>query len=377
MLKNKLFTNLLQKEKTGLLILLGLWAIVQALAFFQFEMRISCDTDLYITNANKLLLGQLPEGREIFYTTYYLLIAGLYSIGLSVKYIFIIHFIFALTALFSLYKLTQKISINNITAFIATLFYVLWFKFQQWNLIIYTDSVFTSLVIISTYVLYISHNKKQYAFAFFLLVATFFTRPTGIGLFVAFAIYFAYQFTQNHQINRTIKIVSYFLLFTCSILALNQVLSPFIDSFMASYRVAEIIYPNIPLLIDAPINFIEPSHQQPLIKLLLLLIQNPVYMFKITLVKGFLFLTHTKPYYSLGHNTFIALFLYPIYFFAIKGYNSTPNSAIKYLLFTFIITQLTIVSLTSENWDGRFLLPVLPFIFVLGAIGVSKQLGIK
>ncbi len=32
------------------------------------------------------------------------------------------------------------------------------------------------------------------------------------------------------------------------------------------------------------------------------------------------------------------------------------------------------VSMTSENWDGRFLLVILPFVFICSAVGISKLL---
>jgi hypothetical protein len=94
-------------------------------------------------------------------------------------------------------------------------------------------------------------------------------------------------------------------------------------------------------------------------------------MFKITTVKALLFLAHVKPYYSFLHNAFIVCFLLPVYFFAIRGVRHILENKMRVLLFVFIGFQVVTVSLTSENWDGRFLLPVLPWVFIVSALGIS------
>ncbi len=37
------------------------------------------------------------------------------------------------------------------------------------------------------------------------------------------------------------------------------------------------------------------------------------------------------------------------------------------------LLQAAVVMLTVEDWDVRFLAPVLPFIFVLAALGLAKE----
>jgi hypothetical protein len=98
---------------------------------------------------------------------------------------------------------------------------------------------------------------------------------------------------------------------------------------------------------------------------------QPIYFAKLTLLKGLLFVGHIKPYYSGLHNLFIACYLYPCYALAIKGFWMLRKRPVVQAMFVFILFQIITVSLTSENWDGRFLLPVLPLVFVFATAGVK------
>jgi hypothetical protein len=66
-----------------------------------------------------------------------------------------------------------------------------------------------------------------------------------------------------------------------------------------------------------------------------------------------------------------------MYFLAIKGFRLMNNHELKIFIGTFLGLQILMVSLTSENWDGRFLLPVLPVVFILSSFGISGYLNIK
>jgi len=120
----RIFVKILKEEKFGISILIFLWVLVQIIAYVHFDMRASIDSDLYVVNSIKLIKGVLPQGREFFYLTYSLLIAVLHLLGLKPDYVIFFHLISALAAIICIYKLTQLISKNNHTAFIAAIFYI-------------------------------------------------------------------------------------------------------------------------------------------------------------------------------------------------------------------------------------------------------------
>jgi hypothetical protein len=367
-----------QNEKTQLLILILLWAISQTIAYFHFDMRMSVDSDRYINNAINITQGIFPEGPEIFYYSYSLIIALLHLLGVKPENVIYVHFVTAILSIICIYKLTKKINGNNIVAFIATALYIGWFKFQQWNLIVYTDAMFCHLVIVSVYVLVVAKKPSEWLSAFFLVVFTSLLRPTGVGFLFAVVAYVTYSFSSRLNFHRHAKALACTALTVGSVIFLNVVLGEFIDSFIASYSASEIIYPKITLLVEKPNSLIIPAREhQPIIRLFLFAFGNPIYFAKLSIIKGLLFLGHVKPYYSTAHNIFIVAFLYPMYFLAIKGFRLMNNHELKIFIGTFLGLQILMVSLTSENWDGRFLLPVLPVVFILSSFGISGYLNIK
>jgi hypothetical protein len=156
-------------------------------------------------------------------------------------------------------------------------------------------------------------------------------------------------------------------------LLLNAMLK---DSMLVeSYASGEVIYPSISLGIKPPVDLIIPiTDHYPLTRVVLFIAGNPIYFLKLYFVKLFLFLGNMKPYYSPIHNVMIALVLYPLYGMAIRGYKIMDRHQGKYFIAAYVVTQSFSVAMTSENWDGRFLIPLLPFIFILSAIGIGKML---
>lgn len=158
-----------------------------------------------------------------------------------------------------------------------------------------------------------------------------------------------------------------------AVLFINHMLYDHAASFLGSYAKAEIIYPNISLGMEPPRNLTIPSEEHPpLWRLMLFGFYNFLYFFKISLFKLTLFFANVKPYFSFFHNLMIVLVLYPLYLLAVFGFFKTSWSAEKVFISIFVLSQAGIVAFTSENWDGRFLIPVLPFIFIFSAVGVWR-----
>ena len=104
-----------------------------------------------------------------------------------------------------------------------------------------------------------------------------------------------------------------------------------------------------------------------LIPILSMQVMRPMIFYKV-----FFFFGHIRPFYSQVHNLIIMLVLYPCYLFAILTLKKYPiEQSAKVFICTFILSQAAVVALYMEDWDGRFLLPVIPFVFLLA----SPQIG--
>jgi hypothetical protein len=360
-------------ESLGLLTVLTIWAIIQLAAYLVFGIHSPVDTVLYVVNADLLLAGVLPQGQEFFYLSYVSLLALLKFFTVDPGKIVIFQIIVSGAAVYSIYKITQAISSSNLVAFTASLLFVFWFKFQQWNLILYTDALFANLVVVLIYLVYRARSRLQFTLLIPAIAFVVLLRPTGIVLLIALISYFAFEILNFRKMKLAVKAFSLVLTFVVSMVLLNLYLADFVDSFLHSYQRAEIIYPNITLGVERPMNLVLPSEQAlPLVKLFTFILSNPLYMIKISLYKIILFLGHVKPYYSVFHNLVIVSFLFPIYFFAIKGYNKMPKDGLRVFMLTLISLQVLMVGVTSENWDGRFILTILPWIFVISAFGIAS-----
>jgi hypothetical protein len=153
-----------------------------------------------------------------------------------------------------------------------------------------------------------------------------------------------------------------------TILKPQQIFSLF---FIDSYSKAELIYPNIDLGLRAPkqLHIPSPAHA-PLVQLSEFILYNPLYFLKLCSIKCFLFLGNVKPYFSWMHNVAIVSVLFPIYAFAVYGFKKMDWNKENVGMACFILMQTLTITFTSENWDGRFLIVILPFVFIYSAHGM-------
>jgi hypothetical protein len=76
-----------------------------------------------------------------------------------------------------------------------------------------------------------------------------------------------------------------------------------------------------------------------------------------------------RPYFSAAHNACMAtaFLLYP---FAIAAIYRLRNHPVAHLLLAVIVLNVLITGLTFAEWNGRFLVPVLPLMIALAATAV-------
>jgi len=126
-----------------------------------------------------------------------------------------------------------------------------------------------------------------------------------------------------------------------------------------------------PLIMKVPENiFIPSTENEPLMKIILFIINNPWYWLKLTSTKIFYFLIHIRPFWSWGHNLFCLVVLIPLYTFGLYGiFKNKLNSSFLNFPLLFIGLHSIIIGTTSVDWDGRFLMPVFPILFIIGING--------
>ncbi|MBI3494201.1 MAG: glycosyltransferase family 39 protein, partial [Acidobacteria bacterium] len=84
-------------------------------------------------------------------------------------------------------------------------------------------------------------------------------------------------------------------------------------------------------------------------------------------------LLHARRFYSRIHNLTVVAILLPTYVLALLGFARSWPQPLARLLVAVIGLHLLIVAATFANWDGRFLLYILPLIDVFAAVGLSSR----
>lgn len=102
------------------------------------------------------------------------------------------------------------------------------------------------------------------------------------------------------------------------------------------------------------------------------LTQHPVDSARLALARVVRSLTAVRPYYSTIHNWAIIAYMTPVYILAIVGSARVWKQPLVGLIAAVVVTHMAIVAATFADYDGRFLLYVLPLIIALAGVGVSQ-----
>ncbi len=132
------------------------------------------------------------------------------------------------------------------------------------------------------------------------------------------------------------------------------------------------------LVISPPNNLFIPSiNLPPLIRLTSFITHNFWFWLQLFISKIAYFIFHIRPYWSLKHNIYITCFLIPLYFFSgLSLFKYNLSRIIKVFSILYLLLHVIIVGVTSVDWDGRFLMPVIPLIFILRYSFIAKTFPI-
>lgn len=364
--------------KFHLLVLTSLFVVVNGILLLKMGIMVDYDTEGYFLYASEIKeRGWFFKPHLFWYSGYALFIALLTSIYDSQVTVIVGQYFLSYLAMLSLYFSGRKLVQNPWAGFITCVWVTGFFMIQFWNLFLYAESLFISLNCISIYFLIKwvkgEGNLGNYIVGTLVIIFTFFIKPTGIALLGGILLSAGFVFWGREQFKRVkwAGLIGAALLF---MLLLNQMLSTY--GFVEAYQMGEVVY-NIHklanedysrwLILEVPENlFIPSSELSPIIQFVSLIIGNPVYSLQLFGTKLFFYLFYIRPYYSFAHNALALAVLLPVYMFfiqeLIKGSISKP---FKIFVLGFVLISILSASLMTINWNSRFLMPVLPVIFLV------------
>jgi hypothetical protein len=364
--------------RSHLIIITLLYGIVAAISFQQYGVKYVNDSHRYLEYANTLAHGLYFDPHNFWYISYAFFLLIVRTVSTSYLLIIVIQYLISYLAVLSVYQSTYFLFQNSRSSLVASCLYILFYELMVWNSYILTESLYASFMCFSLHSLLWYQNKPSTPRLFVMggiILFTAMIKPTGIalvGALVAVGIYIL-----SKRIKALLaKILVMLTLITAFAIIIDKMLTTYL--IMENYQLGEVIYglTTLPhhtqyssLLVTPPENIYVPEEgTRPLLKVIYFITHHPWYWTKLFFTKLFFFLGHVRPFWSTAHNLFSVLFLVPVYILAgrtlIKRVIPFHHSIFT---ITFISIHVLSVCITSEDWDGRFLVPLLPPLIMLSS----------
>ena len=258
-------------------------------------------------------------------------------------------------------------------AALATALFVMWPDVQVFNCELLTESLFISLSVLCFWALVrVRGGGWRAALPLaVLLVLTALARPNGFVLAAAAGVAgLAALYAARRR--------WFWLVLGGGVLAAPLAVW-WLNQHLISYFIVE-TYVRGELMFATPVWAIHPS--APLVlppagigqmsRVLHFAADNPGFLARLMLGKLLVYFSSIKPYYSLAHKLMSVLLLWPLYYLAVRG---ARRAAVWLPARAFLVAvpllQAVVVMLTVDDYDVRFLAPVLPFVFALAGLEVA------
>lgn len=361
--------------------------VIHCLYFFVIGEHYTNDHVRYLQYADGLRNSFYFDSHNFWYITYCYFILCIRFFTEELFVILIVQGVIQSISIFLFYIAISKLLKNNLTSFLTIIIIIAFPDFMQWFCYMLPESLYISLLFSLTY-FYVSwivdKNKNNLIAIIMVLLFTTFIKPTAVG--IIFAIFVLFSFNLNYKkLGLTLSVLMNTVLLFFGTLFLNKMLTTY--GLIEEYNLGEIIYGasivpdewNASSMVlkneDLNVQHLQNKNRQ-LLNVLQFIWENPMYWFKLFLLKVFYLFVSVRPYWSLMHNTFNLMYLLLVYTLSIAGFASLIKNKVFFILLVgFLVFQMLAIGFTTNDWDGRFLLPVLVVVFVFAASGINRLLN--
>ncbi|HEY0679178.1 MAG TPA: glycosyltransferase family 39 protein [Chitinophagaceae bacterium] len=364
--------KLFQSQHRHLIFFSVLFLIVQGGLLIHYGIYEKEEALKYIYEAGYFMEHHsFSQPKYIFYSGYIFLhvLAKLTATGLAGVYF--VQLVLNAFSTYCFYKLTLVISGRRTAAFIATTLLLLCIPFQKWTVYLFTESVFFSLVIIYAYVLFTSFENRYTKLIFIgvLLCILVLLRPTGMLLIPASMVLGSwYLFVTG----RKFWGVAIWLPGLAALVVL-------LDTAIRGKGEFDFIKPYIEQHIicglpQGPLMPGKAAYENTLQGLISYIADNPGQFVELGFKRLIAFFGLIRSYYSDIHNMLLIAGLYPVYIFASFSIRHLYMRARRFFIFTLALTATFALSviITCDDWHNRFIMPVMPLIFIFAGVGLTN-----
>lgn len=320
------------------------------------------EAEKYIGCATQVLHGDFHDltGNYVKYGAYVLLLLPFVAIGLPSLAV-VAQIALGIAAAFALSRIVQRLTGSKGLGSMAMAILLLCYPVQVWTLALYTESFFTSIGIL--FVDRITRDNALDPWTIFLALLTLFARPIGM-LFVGPALICKWTQSLRSYTRIAARMISYALVFSLAIF------SPGIERAQLAPIVEAHVIAGIPEDPGAMEQFTGNSIADA--QVFLLQHHGAIGWLGFAVRRiGSLFTLH-RPYYSIGHNVVAGMYyiLFPLALIGLWRWRKEPLVG---LIGAILLLYTLLIGLAHDEWSGRFLVPLLPWMIALSALSKEKR----
>lgn len=351
-----------------IIILILCWFLVNGFLLYVLGIKYAIDTTRFEAEANAWLNGSFEPSYRFWYSGYIAILALSKSSFNSIYPSIIFQYILALVSTVLFYKGLTKLTKNEQAAFYTTLLTIFFTRIQLWNTCLLTESIFISLILLFVWAYSIEKKTIKWFMMIFIVVLAATVRPNGgILLFNCSGVY-AIQCIQQEKRFPTFFAIGIAIV----LLILHFSTETFYLFLLDSFNKGEIICGYTHWTSSHETYIVNNSSSGSLTKIIDLISSNPIKSAQLFLSRFIALWSDVRPYYKLGHNLFLGIYLFIAYTTAIIGFIQYRKEFSVLALGTILYCGMNsaLVMITYADWDGRFLAPLLPIVFIWSGLGI-------
>lgn len=355
------------------IILASCWAAIQILLFYQHGIVTEFEALKYIGEADRIIeTGKVSSPNFWLYSTQIFLIAAAKIFHTGYISVAIVQWFVGGLATWTFYKFIARLS-NKTTGLLIALLFIFNIPLQTFNVSLQTESLFFSITILfSCYLLNLqnlSWNNLTVTFLFLALICL--TRPTGLLWVPSSFLYLFFRFFKAFSVPVKIGITVIsslgFLFFLNAALGSGGELD-----FMLPFRNENIIcgVPTQRYSLDIKTS----DNPNSIFGILYYIIHNFDQFARLAWLRSKAFWGLFRSYYSTGHNIYLGLYFFPGYLLVLLSLGKwfTQNKHLLLYCSSLILITWVSVMLTCDDWHNRFILSVIPYIYILAIPAVKN-----
>ncbi len=350
---------------TGHLIVLAVILALLCLAVALRGVVLGGDSGIYREAAQRLLEGRPLTGVQSAYAGYAFVVASVDWLGLGLVGVVVVQLLMATIAALCLYRFGSALG-DARTGLLAASVFLLNPDIARWHSYVLTESLYTSLVVLSAWAVWRASELGGYGYlgALVSVIAASLVRPTGWLLVPVAMSFLVWGRTRNRVATGASAIVG--LVAVAAVVA-----GPFLTERVAAADPAAkiregVVIPNYErLAIGMPSD--PEDRSSGLGAAIGFAVRHPLATARLALTRVGVEFAGVRPHYSTRHNLFLAGLLGLLYPTAVIGAIKAGRSRILWIALSVIGAHVAFVAAAFASYDGRFLDYALPLMGLLAA----------